>query len=552
MGRSKLLLRALQCEYRVKILNDIITDGEILRVPNNSNHFLCHSIINCKAMRIINKYLAPAILALGLMIPIWFLVCNLQPLQPGLYAFMVCTFIGLYLAIKIFNNNLIVTAKRHVLHVTKRKYFAGASLLVITIVGLLTRLFFYFRFSYAPVSDPMTFYDSAKTLAAGGSLHGNSYVAFQPYLSAYNNILGVAMRLIHGPWLATILLNTFFDILSALAVYVLLKKLLRPGSQLPLVAFGVWMLNPLNIIFSVASLPVIIVNFFIISTILVSHLLIKQLTNLKTRNVILLSIALGLVLGFGNCFRPIFIVAILALVIVFIFMLLTANKSMKFLLLSVGCILLSVLIFTGIQKLNLVFVSHQTDLSAAKNPSGWSMYVGSSWDSSGEWRPHNNDELSSICKDSLPQNNFDKCHAELRSVVIARYKNYGILKSTSLFIRKLYHQAGQQNYFYNANFSIPGYTTSRTAKFIGVYSVIYMIAAFILSAKFLYGLAKQSVADKTANTTLLFVALLMIGWFLSFMIVESAPRYSTILYPAFIIFSVLALNSNFRSKHITK
>lgn len=503
-------------------------------------------------MKAFFRYVPAVILTTGLLIPIWFLICNLQPLQPALYAFTVCVIIGFFLAIKLFNNNLIIMVKRYVLNMTRRKYFVVTALSVITVVGLLVRLVFYFKFSFIPTSDPMTFYDSAKTLAVGGSLLGNSYVAFQPYLSAYNNILGIAMRLIPDSWLATILLNTFFDILSALAVFILLRKLLISGSQLPTLAFAIWVLSPLNIIFSVISLPIVVVNFFIILTILVSYLLMQQVSNLKTKYALLLSILLGLIFGFGNCFRPIFIVALLALTIVFVFMYLTSNKSAKFLKLFIGCILLSLLIFVGIQRLNLAFVSNQTGLSAAKNPSGWSMYVGSTLETSGEWRPYHNDNMATICASSLAQKNFDKCHTELRSMAIGQYKNYGLLVSAKLFIKKLYHQTEKQNYFYNAEHSIVGYSASSTYKFINNYTNIYFIVLFMLSAKFLYGQAKYSVTKQVIDPILVFITLIMIGWFFALMFVESAPRYSTILYPVFIIFAVLAQEKNYANKRAIK
>lgn len=505
------------------------------------------SIIKDKTMNSIYKYISPIILITGSIVSIWFLIANLQPLQPASYVFVICIIIGLYLTVKVFNNNLIVAANRHILNITRRKHFVLVSILVITVVGLLARLFFYFKFSYNPASDPMTFYDAARAIAAGNGLQGDAYIALFPYLAAYDNILAVAMKLISDPWLATILLNTFFDIMSSLVVFILLKKLLKSGSQLPLIAFGVWMLSPLNIIFSLISIPVIVVNFFIILTILISYLLIQQVSKLKTKYALILSVILGVVIGYGNCFRPIFLVAVIALTVIFIIMLLTTNKSVRFLRLFIMCILLSLLIFMGIQKLNLTFVSNEIGLNAAKNPSGVSLYVGSNWETSGQWRPYINDEMGVICEKSLAQKKYDACHAELQSAAITRYKNYGILNSTFLFVSKLYHQVEQQNYLYNANQSIVGYMTSITSKVINIYLILYIIIVFTLSAKFLYLLAKQPMYDQVANTTLLFMALIMIGWFFSFMLAESAPRYSTILYPIFTVFSVLMLDNKTKS-----
>lgn len=501
---------------------------------------------------ILYKYIPPVILITGSMISIWFLMANLQPLQPALYVFVVCVVLGFYLNVEVFGNGLIIAAKRYMLNMTKRKYFVHMALLAITALGLIARLFFYFRFSYSPISDPVTFYDAAKNIAAGHTLQGDGYIAAFPYLAAYDNMLGVTMKLIPSPWVATILLNTTFDVLSSAVLFILLKMLLKPTSKLPTVAFGMWMLNPLNIVFSVISIPVVVVNFFIVFTLLISYALVRQVTRLRNKYSLLLSIALGLVIGIGNCFRPIFLVMIIALIIVYEITFLTTKKSLESLKLFATCMLLTLLIFAGIQRLNISFVSYEIGLHAASNPSGVSLYVGSSWETSGEWRPYINGEMNRICEKSNAQKNYDECHAELRSAAIARYKSYGILNAASLFIRKLYHQAGQQNYFYNANQSIVGYTESKTFKFINIYAAIYLMILFILSAKFLYGLARQPAPNQIDHMVLLFIALVMIGWFFSFMVVESAPRYSTILYPMFIIFSVLMLDNKHRDRHAVR
>lgn len=491
------------------------------------------------------RYIPPILFVAGTMISIWYLICNLQPVKPALYTFALCLAFAVYITTKLFMSSRLLTVKSYVLSISRRKYFVLILLSTITLIGILARVFFYFRFAYIPTSDPMTFYDSAKTLAEEGNLLGNSYVAFQPYLSAYNNILGNAMRFINDPWMATIVLNTFFDIMSAAVLYIFLNKLLKRGSHIPKVAFGIWILSPLNIIFSVISLPIIIVNFFVITSILISYLLILQIIRLKALTSILLSIILGLVLGLGNCFRPIFSIMLVGLTLVFLFMYLTTNRSFKFFRLFTGCLVLSLFIFLAIQRLNVGFVSNQTGLPAAKNPSGWSMYVGSTWDTSGEWRPYHNDNMRQICGESLAQNNFNQCHDELRGRAITNYKGYGIFMSGSLFIRKLYHQAEEQNYFYNAEHSIVDYTTSKTYKLINVYSVIYFLALFSLSGLSFYRLAKISLSKQLAHPILVFMVVTMIGWFLAFMLVESAPRYSTILYPIFIIFSALALNKKY-------
>lgn len=487
-------------------------------------------------------------LIFGSMVSLWLLVANLEPLQPALYTLMLLIFVGLYMAIRVYDNSFLVWFKKFISGITKKKHFVITTLFVTSVIGLSIRLFFYFRFSYAPISDPMTFFDSAKALAAGGGLLGNDYVAFHPYLAAYNNLLGLAMKLISDPWLTTILLNAFLDILSSLLVYVLIRKILGRSSHLPVLAFAVWMMSPLNIIFSVLSLPIIVVNFFVILCMLISYLLLKRVFYLDVKKSFLLSIALGFVLGIGNTFRPVFTVVLIALAIMFMYVCLTSKSVTKAIKLSVGCLILSSAIFVAIQQLSLTLVSNQTGLQAARNPSGWSMYVGSTWESYGEWRAYHNDERRLICAASIARNDFDECHSELRNRAISRYKDYGVAMSASLLIIKLHNQSSDQNYFYNAEQSLVGYEKSKTSKLINVYSILYLIVLFGLSAKFLYTKARMSAKNRQIEIEIVLLTLMMIGWFFSMMLVESAPRYSTILYPALTVFSVLALDKKYSIK----
>lgn len=474
---------------------------------------------------------------IGFLIPTWFLLANMQNVQPAPAAALILFLIFIYFGTKLYFPTALKSINKHFQVISNKKFFIPAVLLIITIVGVACRLFFRLRFSYEPVSDPMTFFNSAQAIANGSGQLGNNYVAFQPYLSAYNNTLGVVMRIITDPWLATIVLNTLFDTISAFLLFVLLKQLRGTSSRIPVLGYGIWMVSPLNIVFSVSSLPIIVVNFFVISTILISYLLIKQIKNLKTKNVILLTFTYGVITGLGNLFRPIFIVPIIALGIIF-FLLYFSRKSANLLKLSTLSILTIIAVFTIIQGLNTAFVTKQTGLPAAKNPSGWSMYVGSTYESGGEWRPYHNEERKAICKTSLEENNFDECHSLLRKQAVQRYKSYGIVGLLKLSVQKLYHQAEKQSYFYNAEHSIVGYTTSKTFHIINVSMTFFMLIIFLLSASILYRTAVFSKSYAT-NPFVLYCVLIMIGWFVSFVLVESAPRYSTIIYPFFILFSAI-------------
>jgi hypothetical protein len=160
--------------------------------------------------------------------------------------------------------------------------------------------------------------------------------------------------------------------------------------------------------------------------------------------------------------------------------------------------------------------------------------------------------MTKICWDALSRNDYDGCHAALKREAINRYKSYGPSMTASLFIQKLYHQSESQGYFYNAEQSIAGYKTSNAYKIIGVYTTLFLVFLFAFSVYSMYAIAKNLQMPNLNDLPYLFIALLLIGWFFSFALVQSAPRYSAILYPLFTLFSVLGLEFFVAQKRTSK
>lgn len=479
-------------------------------------------------------YITASTLLLGLMISAWFAVNNLQSVEPALYSLMITIIVTSVLAVRLFAKDIL---KEKINLITKLKYFKLISIIVIGIFATSVRLFFYFNFSYLPVSDPVTFYDAARKIADGQGLIGDSYVAFYPYLAAYDNILGYTMKIITDPWLATISLNTMFDIGAATIAYFLVKNLTKQGSMLPIVIFGVWLFNPFNILFSVLSLPIVIVNFFIITTIFITFLLNKSLSENKKLSFISSSLALGLTIGYGNYFRPVFSIAIIALVLLFIYIVCTNNKSFKLLFLLISSFTIISLTFITIQKINISSVAAQTGMDATSTY-GWSVYVGSNSNSNGTWNqldPHNKNV---ICKNT---SNNEACSVELQKAGIERYQQMGVSGTLDLFVRKLHTFSSNQSDVYNANDSISGYSNSRTKKIMNLYTNIFVITLSTLSVIFFYLSTKRFLLRNRVAPTVLFSTILMAGFFLSSMLVETSPRYAQIMYPLISVFAVLSI-----------
>lgn len=435
-----------------------------------------------------------------------------------------------------------------------RKIFSALILVAGLIIGTSLRSLLYHSFSYQPISDPATFYTAASGVAdnvSSGSLesfstsnitggkHGvlyNQYVAFYPFTAPYDILLGFVMRIISNKWLATIILNTTCDLLSSFLLFIMFKKKKAARVIVP----AIWFINPFGVLFSVLSLPICVTNLFVILSIYMAINLIKNIQNKQiNKSTFLLFILLGLLLGLGNQFRPIFTVGVIAICITIIAILI-ANTDLSRIKVITGTILMVV------SFLLTTFTSHAildsvVQLETAKNPSGWSFYVGSSWDYSGEWNADDVENRNLICQDS---ESADDCHHKLLLAGIDRYKSYGI-NTVSLAIRKLLVTSSDQSVVYNME-SLYDYNNSTVRKYFETYTFIFILTLFSLVVY----LAVRLLQSKQAiNYNILFVSLIILGLFFMNIFTEVSSRYAQVLYPCLIIFCSLAIHATTK-RHI--
>lgn len=485
------------------------------------------------------RYITAGILLLCSVVSVWFLLNNLQRLEPALYSAAIVFVIALFFFFKLFTPNFFNKGKRLLSKIVHLKYFALLAVIGIAALGTFIRFSFYYKFSYTPVSDPISFYETAQRISSGVGIVGDTYIAFFPHLAGYDTILGYAMKVISEPWLATIALNTLLDLAGAVILYVLIRRLVKPGSILPTVAAAVWFLSPFNILFSALSLPIVVVNFFILAILLITYFLTNTVLKNKLPAILGLSLLLGLTAGVANCFRPIFPVVLVALFLFFVYILVTNKKSRKLSLFICSSFLLIVLTFFGVQKANTAYVTAQIGMDATSY-AGWNFYVGSNSETAGTWSSLDESRRDlTICKDTP---GIKECHANLQKAGIERYKSQGISGTLNLFVRKLYVFSSNQTTVYNANDSIARYVGSKTQKTMNVYSAVFIMVLFACSAIFLFRSAKRTLAKlQPAAPIIIFAAILVLGFFFSSVLVETSPRYAQIVYPIFTIFAVLVL-----------
>lgn len=503
-----------------------------------------------------NRFIKPIsiivslVLLLSSIISIWFLISNLRPIISIISFLPIILSISAIMFAKLFFPDIIARVIGAMKSTTKKWGNREKVIICLSIilVGLLVRLLIFYQFEYEPVSDPRQFFKTAKLIADGTGIMGKSYQALFPYLVAYTNLLGGFMKFITDPWLATIILNYLFDIFAAVFAFLFIRRITNPGSVGPVAVFSLWILSPFSILFSTLSLPIPVVNFFIIVGIYLVHLLSTELLIQNTKRVIVYAVILGLTFGIANWFRPVFPVFLVALFIYLLYLTITNKYQIaKVAILSALTLFVVVSIFFMAQRFNTSLVSSQTGYRTSDSSGGWSIYVGANKKHNGGWNRSDSAMLANLIKEK--NYDFKEIHHQLTRDGIERYKSYGVLGSLNLFGRKLYKFSSNQNILTNMDTSVVGYSNSRVSKLFDLYILVFTSFIFAASTYYLYIQSRINLYYfKKFNPIILFVSLILLGFFFSSMFVEVANRYAQIMYPLFIITTALFLNNLWKVK----
>lgn len=491
-------------------------------------------------MNRIIKIALVTITSFAMFICTFFLLGNLESKSSGIYLFGASLLITVVLCLGIIFSRTRSKIVEVFDNIQKNKIATATFIVAIISIGVLIRFLFYLKFSYEPISDAGVFYETAQHISDGLGVAGNTYIAMFPYLAAYDFLLSIPMTVINDPWMSVIILNTLFDICAGLVAYVYVKRISKINSRAPLLVLLFWILNPFNILFSLTSLPIVVVNFFIITSLLITSLTISSLDGKKRIPAILLSLALGVVMGLGSMFRPVFTIVLIGIALVFLYKLMSSRANFRKILLFSSSLIIISLAFFSVQKINTLIIETQVKMPVASNASGWSMYVGSNWDSVGRWNIEDQDRMQLICASTVDKS---ECHNSLASAAFSRYKDLGIGNATNLFIRKTHVFSSNQSNVYDADLSIVGYADSTIKKIFDTYITLFIVTVFALSILFFYNQTRRVVVDKKIKADTILLALIIIGFFVSIIAIETAERYAQIMYPIFIVVAALQLAS---------
>ena len=428
--------------------------------------------------------------------------------------------VGIVLFLKYLNSKS--SKLKKCLKILENKKFLIAILVLPIILRLLLLLFDYNDLSKMS-NDYATFYNNAKNFASNSNLTSR-YIAMFPYLFGYISGLGNFFKIFGVSSVNTILFNLIVDLFGALLCYLFMKKCY--GKKTALISLFIWLYNPFNILWCLIPAPIIIVNTGIMLSLFAFTYVTNNLET--TKKTILYSLILSIVLGFINSFRPIMIIFVIAVIIYYVYIFLAKKVCCKNLIISI------ILIFTGFSCYNYFnnsLISNYINIPVSTKSYGWSIYVGSNYNSKGAW-------FSDLeFNNKLNSENFtaDEVHKYYFNKGLNNYKNNGLRNINHIFNKSVVLGSGISNSIISAIKTVLRLKLSDKIIFI----LKFVLDLFYFSILFI-NLKFYSIKFNKNKDNVFFLVLLILGMFSSTLFVEVASRYFLpIMVPLTLIASLI-------------
>ena len=429
-----------------------------------------------------------------------------------------------------------------------RKWFYILVMTVVAVVGTVARLSF-LQYEYSPTYDPATFYYNAQSIAETGELRERAfdtanadigdqiYFATYPYEMNYTGLLAISNLVFGGGLLSVIMLNLILDMVAGVLAFLIVRRLAPERKWLPVLAGAMVFLNPFNVVFSALSLPIVAVNTLILLVIyIVVRIVQKSPANYKIWQLFALFAMLGIIMGIGNGFRPIFTVVLIAVVLLVAYLFIAKNiRGRSVMVSTAGAVVLMLVSFFATTQLNFAVVDHYAGMPVARNASGWALYVGSNIESSGKWGNQADIAVRHELWEKYPSD-AQAVHDELTVLAKERYAKNGLMGNIGLYINKAFVAGGDQ--------SSSMYNTSGLAGYI--HTLAYEITKEIAEV-FILVLCVMIIINVVRNwgrgslAVWILLALIVIGFFAGGLFVEVKNRYFTIFLPAMILLATYCL-----------
>jgi 4-amino-4-deoxy-L-arabinose transferase-like glycosyltransferase len=405
----------------------------------------------------------------------------------------------------------------------------------ILFVGFSLRLIWALSTNSIPVSDFKTIYDAANNLLTGdnSAFMGLGYFARFPHMTTYVLFLSQMIRLFGDNALFIVkMMNVFLSTSSIIFVYLICSSIYKDYKRTLLGTFFMAILPSSILYVPVYCTENIAIPFYLASI----YCFILVMNNKKNSLYLLLS---GLLLSVGHLFRMVAYIVVIAYII---YIIIYDNKNLKLKFRNIVFILIPFIMFFVIFS-NILVAYNITDrkLWSGSEPNITSAVRGSNIKSGGSWNPEDAEFISGLLEDRAA---LEKASLER---IIERYTTTPPIDLANFFTKKFASQwsNGDNAGAYWSQFGIPENEIKIDIASRGI--LWYQLVYFILLLFIIKGLfnKKEYLENKIVN---LFY-LILCGYGLTFLILESQTRYSFIISFIFAILPVTALNSDNKIKN---
>lgn len=408
-----------------------------------------------------------------------------------------------------------------------RKYLVPCMVLAVVVGVILRSAFILIGGRYAPLenlSDTGVHWVGGDMIAREGVLSDNVaiYEGFFPYLMTYSATLSLFMKIFGSSVFAIVSSNILFDLLTMLLLYILLSK--WKNKQVACIGVMLWALNPLEILYCGVGMAIVATNFFVIASILVAFLCLQSFRkNSGWLNMWGWAALLGICVGLGNAYRPLFTVFEIATVII---LLVIAIKRKRRLFAAMSGIVIMIVSTFAVSSAVEFGWSKINPYSIGNTGVGWSFMLGANYDSWGRWNMSDSKFFGErLSKPDIVGEDFLSMQQEFMDIGIQRYLSMGPVQFITHMLHKTEVMFADSR---NTTIAWPVLEAYHIADTNMVYQVAHGTGALflfgLLVCSFIY-IYRKLFIQKAYDDTLLLLALCFCGLIAASLLVEVMWRY---------------------------
>ena len=433
---------------------------------------------------------------------------------------VICIFSAMLLVLTI------VLVKKKILNINK------GLIITLLIIAILLRIgVFLVHYDKSLTSDYLFFYENATNFANGQEIN-NRYIATFPYLAPYVVLLGTFFKIFNSNnYLLVILLNTILDAITSVIIYKILSKQEKNTGYIGAI---LWVINPINIIWTTICCPVVVVNCGISCILYVFEAIKKAIEEkINWKKFLILNIIYGIVIGIFNTFRPIMIIIIIATIIYYLYKIINSLKQKKKNIIIMLGIVLILAFYQLINTLSNIAISKLIKQEASTT-AGWTLYLGSNLEYNGMWNEPASEEYGELMGNK--NISAEEIQEIFKDKAISKYKQNG-LENLKLFYRKLKILTNNISGYSYQNLKEVATINDNILKIIRIITEIAMVTIILLNIYICIYLTR----DVQIFENMLLYILVTVGIITSHIFVEVSPRYMLPLLPALTVIAAYSI-----------